>query len=67
MEQVFGSDSPEAADALKSLAVLYRATADYAKAEPLHRRALNVSEKTLGRSIPVSPGPSITWACCIRQ
>jgi tetratricopeptide (TPR) repeat protein len=50
--RMFGTDSPEVADALNSLGTLYRATADYAKAEPLHRRAVLMTEKALGPEHP---------------
>jgi tetratricopeptide (TPR) repeat protein len=49
---MFGSDAPDVAAAFNSLAVLYRASGDYAKTEPLHRRALAIWEKALGQDHP---------------
>src|SRR4030095_6572230 len=42
---------------LNSLANLYRAKGDYAKAEPLHQRALAIREKALGPEHPAVAGP----------
>ena len=38
---------------------------DYAKAEPLYRRALgDLARKRSARSIPTPPPASTTWRCC---
>lgn len=47
-ERVPSSESPDTANALNSLAVLYQGTGAFAKAEPLFKRALAIYEKKLG-------------------
>ncbi len=47
-EKVLGPDHPETATSLNNLAVLYMHQAAYAKAEPMHLRALAIREKVLG-------------------
>ena len=50
--EVFGPDDPRVARALNDLGVFYyRANRD-AEAEPLHKRALEIQENTLGRTHP---------------
>lgn len=44
----FGEEDPRLATGLNCLALLYQAQGKYAQAEPLHRRALAISEKALG-------------------
>src|SRR6266478_2090137 len=51
-EKVLGPENPDTAISLNSLAELYRKMGDYAKAEPLHQRALKIREKTLGLDHP---------------
>jgi tetratricopeptide (TPR) repeat protein len=46
------SDHPGVATALNNLALLYQAQGRYADAEPLHKRALAIGEKTLGPDHP---------------
>ena len=43
---------PEVAASLNNLAELYRITGDYAKAEPLYQRALQILEQALGPTHP---------------
>jgi tetratricopeptide (TPR) repeat protein len=45
-------DHPYVATSLNNLALLYGAQGHYAAAEPLHRRALAIREKTLGPDHP---------------
>jgi CHAT domain-containing protein/Tfp pilus assembly protein PilF len=47
-ERVLGSEHPDVAQALNSLAVFYGDIGDYARAEPLYERALTIREKSLG-------------------
>ncbi len=51
-EKALGPEHPDTAGSLNNLAVLYRAMGDYAKAEPLYRRALAIREKALGKEHP---------------
>ena len=51
-EKAFGPEHPKTAFSLNSLAGLYLAIGDYAKAEPLFRRALAIHEKTFGPGHP---------------
>ena len=44
--------SPDVAASLNDLANLYLLKGDYAKAEPLYKRALNIREKALGPEHP---------------
>ncbi len=48
----FGPQAPRLATSLNNLAELYRAQGKYAEAEPLHKRALAISEKALGPEHP---------------
>ena len=48
----FGPEDPRLATSLNNLAVLYRAQAKYAEAEPLYQRALAIQEKVLGPEHP---------------
>ena len=50
--EAFEPDDPRLATTLNALAVLYRAQGRYAKAEPLHKRALAIVEKALGPAHP---------------
>ena len=47
-EKALGPEHPDVAVSLNNLAVVYRAQAKYAEAEPLHKRALAIREKALG-------------------
>ena len=51
-EKALGPEHPETANSLNNLAVLYSSMGDYAKAEPLYRRALAICEKALGPEHP---------------
>jgi CHAT domain-containing protein len=51
-EKILGPDHRDVGTALNNLAVVYRDKSDYAKAEPLYRRALAVREKALGQWHP---------------
>lgn len=51
-EKVLGPEHPNIATALNNLALLYKATGAYAKAEPLYQRALAIREKALGPEHP---------------
>ena len=53
-EQALGPGHSDMAMTLNNLAVLYKATGEYAKAEPLYQRALAIFEAALG------PGESDT-------
>ena len=44
----FGEDDTRLATSLNNLALLYEAQGKYAKAEPLYKRSLAISEKALG-------------------
>ncbi len=46
---MLGQEHPDTATSLNNLAELYKAMGDYAKAEPLYRRALAIREKALGQ------------------
>ena len=65
-EKSLRPDHPEVAQSLNNLAVLYRATGDYAKAEPLYQRALGFGSRPLGQTIPMSLNPSTTSPCSIQ-
>ena len=45
-----GEEDPDTATSLNNLAALYRAVGDYAKAEPLYQRALEIRESPRPRS-----------------
>jgi tetratricopeptide (TPR) repeat protein len=47
VRKALGPDHPSMAAALNNLAGLLEAKGDYARAEPLYRRALAINEKTL--------------------
>jgi tetratricopeptide (TPR) repeat protein/transcriptional regulator with XRE-family HTH domain len=47
-EEVFGSEHPDVADSLNSLAKLSRIEGDYEQTEKLHLQALAIRKKTLG-------------------
>jgi tetratricopeptide (TPR) repeat protein/transcriptional regulator with XRE-family HTH domain len=47
-KQQLGSQHPEVATVLNSLAILYRSKGKYTEAEPLHREALHIFEEQLG-------------------
>ena len=51
-EKALGPEHPDTAISLNNLAELYGTTGDYAKAEPLYRRALGIWEKALGPEHP---------------
>ena len=51
-EKVDGPDHPETAAALNNLAALVQEQGDLAAAQPLFRRALDITEKTLGPAHP---------------
>ena len=51
-EKALGPEHPDTAASLNNLAALYYAMGDYAKAEPLYRRALAIYEKALGPEHP---------------
>jgi CHAT domain-containing protein/Tfp pilus assembly protein PilF len=51
-EKALGSDHPDVAKSLGSLAMLYADQGRYADAEPLYRRALAINEKRLGADHP---------------
>ncbi len=46
-EQTFGSDHPHMVQSLNNLGVLYERQGQYAKAEPLYKRALGILEKAM--------------------
>lgn len=47
--QAFGPQDPRLASTLNNLGVLYYAQGKYREAEPIHKRALAIREKVLGR------------------
>jgi tetratricopeptide (TPR) repeat protein len=47
-----GNDHRDTATSLNNLALLYESTADYAKAEPLHRQALEAMAAAAGEAAP---------------
>ncbi|MFN3918930.1 MAG: tetratricopeptide repeat protein, partial [Methylohalobius sp.] len=47
-----GPNHPDVATSLNNLAALYKAQGDYAKAEPLYKRALAIWEKAFGPDHP---------------
>src|SRR6266511_455141 len=47
-EEALGPESPDVAQSLNNLAIIYRDKGDYAKAEPLVQRALAILEKAFG-------------------
>ena len=49
---MLGPDHPSVATSLNNLALLYYTQGDYAKAEPLYKRALSIREKALGPDHP---------------
>src|SRR6266540_3334634 len=51
-EEALGPESPDVAQSLNNLAIIYRDKGDYAKAEPLVQRALAIREKALGPEHP---------------
>jgi CHAT domain-containing protein len=50
--KALGSEHPSVAESLNNLAVIYYNKSDYARAEQLHQRALNIREKALGSEHP---------------
>ena len=50
--QSYGSDHPDVATDLNSLALLLKATNRLAEAEPIYRRALAISRQSLGPNHP---------------
>lgn len=50
IEKTLGSDAPQLASSLDTLARIVEAKGDIARAEPLHRRALSIREKAFGPS-----------------
>ncbi|MDA2917219.1 tetratricopeptide repeat protein [Nitrospinae bacterium AH_259_B05_G02_I21] len=58
-EQTFGPNHPNVAQSLNSLALLYKVLGQYAKAEPLYKRALAIRERAL-RLIDGAP----QWFAC---
>ncbi len=50
--EAFGPDDPRLATTLNNLAAFYQAQGKYPEAEPLHKRALAIREKTLGPEHP---------------
>ena len=51
-EKAVGPDYPSVATSLNNLALLYKAQAEYAQAEPLYKRSLAIREKALGPDHP---------------
>jgi tetratricopeptide (TPR) repeat protein len=51
-EEALGPEHPDVAISLDNLAELYRTQYQYAKAEPLHQRALAIREKAVGPGHP---------------
>jgi hypothetical protein len=51
-EKALPASHPDIALSLNNLANLYQARGRYAEAEPLHKRALAISEKALGGEHP---------------
>ena len=47
-EKALGAEHPSTAASIGNLALLYEATGEYVKAEPLYRRALAIHEKAFG-------------------
>ena len=72
-EKMNGPEHPSTAPSVNNLAELYRAMGDYAKAEPLYRRALAIKEKALGaqasrhRHQPQQPGGALLRDGRLRQ
>jgi tetratricopeptide (TPR) repeat protein len=52
VEANFGAGHPLMATALHNLAAIYHVQGEYAKAEPLYLRALDIREKALGPNHP---------------
>ena len=52
LEKALGPEHPDVAQSLNNLAGLYQAQGQYAKAEPLHQRALAIREKALDPDHP---------------
>jgi tetratricopeptide (TPR) repeat protein len=65
-EALHGPDRPEYATAVAWLAQLLQATNRLAEAEPLMRRALAITRRASGRSIPTLPLRLTTWHSCCR-
>ena len=51
-EEIVGPDHPDVATSLNNLALLYYTQGEYAAAEPLYKRALQIDEKALGPDHP---------------
>jgi CHAT domain-containing protein/Tfp pilus assembly protein PilF len=51
-EKALGPESPDIAQSLNNLALIYRLKGDYAKAEPMFQRALDIYEKAFGPESP---------------
>ncbi len=58
---------PDVANSLNNLAELYRAQGRYAKAEPLHKRALAIREKALGPEHPNVAQSLENYAAVLRK
>src|SRR5262245_27104809 len=51
-ERLLGTEHPDVAAAINTLAGIYTDRGEYVKAEPLYRRALNIREKAMGNDHP---------------
>src|SRR5438876_7177262 len=57
----FGPHDTRLAIVLNNLANLYHTQGNYAQAEPLYQRALEIREEMLGLHTPLWPRALITW------
>jgi tetratricopeptide (TPR) repeat protein len=65
-EKALGPEHPDVAASLNSLAELYQAQGQYAKAEPLYDRALAILEGALGPEHPNVATCLENYALCLR-
>ena len=66
-EKTLAQEDPLVADALHTLASIYRSKGDNARAEPLFRRALAIREKVLGEEHPDAAASLNSLAVLYRQ
>ncbi|MDZ4723273.1 MAG: tetratricopeptide repeat protein, partial [candidate division Zixibacteria bacterium] len=65
-EKALGPDHPDVALSLNNLAFLYNTQGQYALAEPLYKRALEIREKALGPDHPNVAGSLENMAALYR-
>ncbi len=65
--EAFGPDDPRLATTFNNLALVYQALGKYTEAEPLFKRSLAISEKTLGPEHPSVANVLERYAVLLRK